>query len=133
VELRHHALSTAPAWGWQYQFALPGDLLRLLQVGETGATLPHEYEGGRVLANVSPLAVRYVADVDESLWDPALVDAMTWRMAMALAYPTTASAAVADRMAQEYARRLQRAKSIDGQENPPEDMGDDSVFLQVRG
>jgi hypothetical protein len=129
-------LASAPAFDWRYQFALPGDVLRILQVGHTGSTLPYETEGGRILCNTDQLPLRYVADVTEGNWDDLLVDVMVKRMECDLAYPITKSTSLRDSLLTEFMRPavgvLAKAKNVDAQENPPEDWGD-SPFLSVRG
>ncbi len=115
---------------WSTWFAMPGDLLRVLGIGD----LEHDeytFEGGRILANVSAITLRYVADVTEGSFDALLTDLMTARMAADLAYPITKSASVAQVKQAEYRDTLRTAKAVDGQENPPEDFAA-SPFIQAR-
>lgn len=116
---------------WTYHFAKPGDLLRLLDVGTYGQD-EYTFEGNRILTNEPSLIIRYVAEVTEGAFDSLLTDLMVARMAADMAYPITKSASVAQVKQAEYERALKLAKAIDGQENPPEQLGD-SPFLQVRG
>jgi hypothetical protein len=55
---------------------------------------------------------------------------------MDLAYPITKSTSLRDSLKQEFYAKgvgiFARAKTVDGQENPPEDWND-SPFLNVRG
>lgn len=125
-------LVAAPAFSWRYQFSMPGDWLRTMQVGEDGCQLDYQFESNRILANTDTLPLIYVADVTEGNWDSKLVQVMTLRMEQDLAYPITKSTSLAEAKAAQYERALKQAKSIDGQENPPEDWND-SPFVQVRG
>ena len=125
-------LAAPPAFSWRFQFTLPGELLRLMQVGYDGCQLDYQLEGGRILANTNSLPILYVADITEGLFDAKLVHVMTLRMEKDLAYPITKSTSLAEAKDAEYERALKRAKSIDGQETPPQDWGD-SPFTQVRG
>lgn len=125
-------LSSAPPFSWRYQHALPGDCLRLLQVGYDGHLQDYQLEGKRVLVNTDLLPVVYVADAEEGAWDSKLVQVMIARMEMDLAYPITKSTSLAEAKATAYQQALRNAKSIDGQENPPEEWND-SPFIQVRG
>jgi hypothetical protein len=124
-------VSTAPVFGWTSRFTLPGDCLRVIGVGNEQAPEDYRIEGREVLANTTTLRLVYVADKDAAEWDAGLVEVMTARMTAELAYPITKSATLADSKAQAYERLARRNRSIDGQENPPEDWGD-SPFLQVR-
>lgn len=124
-------LSEAPAFEWGYQFALPGDLLRILQVGYDGQPEDYIVENGRILARSNVLRLVYVADINEGGWDAALVRAMTKRMAAVLAYPITKSASLAQEKVSEAELAFKRAKAVDGQEEPPESW-DDSSLLAAR-
>lgn len=128
-------LAQAPVFpSWGRQFALPGDLLRVLTVGIDG-DIPYLLEGNRIFANVVSLPLRYVADVQESEWDSNLVALMVKRMEMDLAYPVTKSASLRSDLKEDFYRQgtgvLAVAKTVDGQENEPEDM-EQSVFLSAR-
>jgi len=128
--------TTAPAFDWSYQFARPSDWLRTIQVGYQGQELEYVIEGVRLLANTNVLPLVYVAEVTEGEWDSLLTQVMVKRMEMDLAYPITKSTSLRDSLKQEFYAAgvgvLAQAKTIDGQENPPESWND-SPFLQVRG
>jgi hypothetical protein len=126
------ALVGTPAGGeWSNWFATPGDLLRVLDVGQCGDD-DYAFEGNRILYNGSSLVLRYVADITEGNFDALLTDVLKKRMAWDMAYAITKSTSLMESKQAEYVRALREAKSIDGQENPPEEYGD-SPFLQVRG
>jgi hypothetical protein len=122
---------TAPG-GWGYVFNLPGDWLRTLNVGEEDG-VPEDYvmEGRKIFANSATLYLRYLANKSEGNWDAHLVDVLTKRMAADLAYPITKSASMVELREKKLAQAMQQAKSVDGQENPPEDWGD-SPLISVR-
>lgn len=129
--------TTVPAFGWTAQFIKPGDCLRVLGVGDEDYG-PDDYttEGSRILANTDALKLVYVARKDEGEWDANLVGLMTRRIQLDLAYPITKSTSLRDTLRQEYyaprAGALAMAKAADGQENPPELLGQ-STFIAVRG
>ncbi len=93
-------------------------------------------EGTRIMANTNQLPLKYVADVTEGEWDTLLTHVMIKRMEMDLAYPITKSTSLRDSLKQEFYAKgvgvLAQAKTVDGQENPPEEWND-SPFLTVRG
>lgn len=116
--------SAPPAFGFGFQFPLPGDLIRILSVGEDYEDIPYRIEGKRLLANQSVIRLRYIwRNEDESTWDPALVSLAEAVMSAKLAYAVTGSATLRDSLTQEAAYLLRQAKSIDGQEEPPEELG----------
>lgn len=110
-------MAQAPAFGYSRQFALPGDCIRLLDVGEEGETMTYRVERKRILYNGTILPVRYIADLDEGEWDDSMVYAMELRMAALFAYPITASSSLADALAARAKDALKEAKTIDGQED----------------
>lgn len=117
--------STAPAFDYTSQFAIPGDMLRILSVGEDGYQEDYQIEGNRILANTSALYLRYIyRNETESSWDALLVDAVTAEMSARLAYPLTKSATLQQTMVGLARAALQRARTVDGQDNPPETLGD---------
>lgn len=114
----------SPVFGYGYQFSLPGDLIRVLSVGEPRDDIDYRIEGSRLLANVDVIRLRYIfRNEDESTWDAALVDVAEMMMQSKLAYAVTGSASLRDSLAQEAALLLKQAKAVDGQEDPPEELG----------
>lgn len=114
-----------PAFEWSQQFTLPPDCLRILSIGEEGETPAYAIESGKILCDENPLNLRYVwRNTDVTTWDALLAEAMTAHMAMTCAYPITKSAAQQDEMIKLYRFKLQQARSVDGQEQPPEQFGD---------
>ncbi|WP_297196296.1 hypothetical protein [uncultured Pluralibacter sp.] len=116
--------TTAPAFDFSYSFPLPGDLIRILSVGRDYDDIPYRIEGNRLQANQNVIYLRYIwRNEDESSWDASLVNLAESMMAARLAYAVTGSASLRDSLNQEAEYRLRRAKAIDGQEDPPEELG----------
>lgn len=125
-------LADAPAFEWPYQFQLPGDCLRILSVGEEGETPAYTVEGRAILCDESLLKLRYLyRNEDVPSWDSMLVSAMEAYMAMTLAYPITKSQSTQETMAKLYEFKLRQARTVDGQEQPTETVGD-TPFLNAR-
>lgn len=122
----------APAFDFTHQFLLPPDWLKTLQVGRRYHQIRYRQEGRRLLANATelPLAYVYLND-NEGTWDDLLVEAMQLQMAAVLAYPVTASTSLRESFAAEAADVVRRAKAIDGQDEPPEEL-DGSPLLAAR-
>lgn len=117
-----------PAFDWSHSFALPGDWLRTLSAGTLNCPTDYAQEGRRLLANVAVLRLRYIARVPEAQWDSMLVHAVTVAMRHTLAYPITASTSLEEVIRQGLAGILQQARAVDGQENPPEMLGDELLY-----
>lgn len=124
--------TAAPAFGFSRTFLLPGDWLRTLQVGPDGQHVDYRNESGHILANATALPLRYIwRNENESTWDAMLVKAMELAMAAAMAYPITASTSQQELREQKLAAHLKRCRAVDGQEDPPEELGD-YPLLQAR-
>lgn len=118
-----------PAFDYAYAFALPGDWLRTLQVGEYGQEIDYKTESGTILAHVTALRLRYIwKNTEPASWDAMLVEAMTKAMASAIAYPITQSASLAQLKEQEYRDFMKQTRAVDGQDDPPEQLGDTRLF-----
>jgi hypothetical protein len=117
--------AVAPAFEWAYAFTLPGDCLRLLSIGERGEYPEFELEGRKILFDEAELKLRYVyKNEDIPSWDALLVQAAEAYMAMTCAYPITKSASMFEAMTRLWDLKLRQARTIDGLENPPEQLGD---------
>lgn len=116
--------STAPAFDFSNQFLLPSDWLRTLQVGEYGDEIEYKTEGRCILANTDVLPLRYIARVAEDKWDAALIDIVTHAMAARMAFPVTKSTSQQQIMEAKYQQEFAFARAVDGQDDPPETLGD---------
>lgn len=115
----------APAFGYSYKFTLPGDWLRTLSVGDYGNEIDYRIEGRNILADDSVLKLRYIFRNDqESTWDTMLIDAMTKTLSATMAYGITQSTSKEELEFKKLEMALKHARAVDGQEDPPETLGD---------
>jgi len=132
-------LSSTPAFGYDYQYALPSDWMRTISVhpgdrpmGQITDYVTESTEAeGRVLrTGYRDAYLRYVRKVeDPNVMDPAFREVLAWRLAMELAVPLAKSGALRDRMAAGFEDALAIAKSIDGQDDPPQALPDGSWVI----
>lgn len=121
--------ASAPVFGYSYQFQLPTDCLRVLEVGSGGAQIDYLIEGRQILTDAASIELRYVfLNTDENSWDEALVHLATLAMAARIAYAVTQSASMEQTRTQEFQMALREAKAIDGQEEPPQTLGDERLL-----
>ena len=121
--------AVAPSFGYQQSFELPADFLRVLEVGSAGVQIDYLVEGRSIQANTTVLELRYVFRNEvESTWDASLVSLMTLAMAAALAYPITQSSALQQSVEQKLELALRKARAVDGQEDPPQTLGDERLL-----
>lgn len=125
-------LVAPPPFDFSYQFALPGDWLRTLQVGEKGQSIAYRTERRNLLANVTALPLVYIfRNDDESSWSTNLIELAELQMAAKMAYAVTKSSTVRDSYRDEFARAFKVAKAIDGQDDPPEEF-EEGTLLESR-
>lgn len=114
-----------PAFDFTAQFTLPGDWLKTLQVGQDGFEVDYRTESGKIMASGTSLALRYIwRNTTESTWDAMLVEAMEHAMTAAMAYGITKSGTMADAAEKKLQAFMKRCRSTDGQDDPPETLGD---------
>jgi len=129
------ALSEAPAHGFTYQYQLPSDCLRLIEVVGAGGEPSDDYqiEGKRILTDAAaPIAIRYLRDVETlAEWDAAAREAFACRLAWKCGRRIAGSLYSEDHGEAEYLRAIQAAKGVDALENPPiEPM--ESAWIEAR-
>jgi len=117
--------SEIPAFGFSRSFLLPGDWLRTLKVGQDLDGADYRMESGRILADATVLPLRYIwRNENESTWDAMLVEAMELAMAARIAYPITQSTSQQELRERKLSDFMKRCRATDGQEDPPEELGD---------
>lgn len=121
--------ASAPVFGYQQSFELPADFLRVLEVSEGGVQIDYLVEGRTIQANTTVLELRYIfRNEAESTWDAQLIDLMTMKMVAVLAYPITQSTSERAERQEEFKQALKIAKAVDGQEDPPQTLGDERLL-----
>lgn len=114
-------LSASPAWGFDNQFQLPAEALRVLQVSKEKSTF--KIEGRRLLSDSDTVEILYIKDItDPNEFDPLLLDVFAARLASDVAYRLTASRTLASDLWEMYLAKLREARKIDAQEGTPEDL-----------
>ena len=100
------ALSTAPAFGYDYQYQLPTDCLRVLQLNsfeETEARPTFAVEQGMLLTDEDTAQILYTARIeDANLYDPLFIKALSIKLASDIVTPLTGSRAQAGELMQEF-------------------------------
>lgn len=118
-------LSTVPAFDYAYQYQMPADWLRTLQIGDRRCALDYVIEGKQILTDAKSLPLVYIwRNEIEASWDDTLVELMTAKMTSVLAYPITQSASMEQVKETEFQQLFKQAKAVNGQENQPETLGD---------
>lgn len=120
---------------WDYGYAVPEDVIRLLNVNDLvngedfvlerrnsleSNNIPHR----EILCNVgSTINVKYVGFVDINTWDkyidPLWVDCLTIHIALKLSEMFIKTSSITNSLNEEFILALSKAKSIDAQEGSP--------------
>lgn len=135
VSLVRHAV--APVFGWDFQYILPTDMLRLIEFagdamswvdGSGGWSDIFMIESGMLLTNSTSAFIRYVwANYLPGTYDPLFVAALTARLASEIAQPLTSNEALQTRMWNTYQAKLAEAEQIDGQQQTPQSLHNDEL------
>ena len=106
-----------PENAYSYQYALPADCLRVLQLNDDD-TLAWVVEGGKLLTDESSAIIKYIAQItDTTAWAPLFIEAMAYKLAALGAYPLAKKLELADRYEKKYVYAIQRAKAVNLAEN----------------
>ena len=136
------ALASAPAWGYTYQFQLPSDCLRVLQVGEyypapdlsnliSGGGQEYQIEGRVILSNdAGPVKLRYLSRVtDPAQFDPTFDDAFASLIAFTVAEALSQSGGKKEAALRDYNMALRDAITSSAIESPPESLADNAWIV----
>lgn len=130
-------LSSTPAFGWDSEYQLPVDCLRVLHPSRREYELddyPFVIEGRKILRNStdSPLNVKYIARItDVSFFSPQFSEALSLRLAADFGYALVQNRGVAEYFMSLYEQFMARARSSDAQEGTPEDTRAD-IWIDAR-
>lgn len=136
------ALSDAPAFGYNYQYALPSDYLGLDMVDDRfPVTVMDNYintetnewvlEGNLILANIdAPLKLRYKAQItDPTMWDTNFREALACRIAAEVCEDLTQSNQKRELAWKEYDEAIRKAIKSNAIERSPVMLNDDQWMI----
>lgn len=136
------ALTSTPDWGYTYEYQVPSDLLRILQVNDVyngpsfedyrnQSVAEYALEGNKILTDfAAPLRIRYVARItDTAQWDSTFVEAFACRLAVEMAEDLTQSNTKRELAQREYDQSLLMAIKAGGLETPPQALPDNTWVL----
>lgn len=132
------ALSTAPAFGYDYAFGLPSDYLRTISVhpaDSNASVIEYKLESVVVSSTPTPalltsattVYLRYVAKVtDVSIMDPLFRDCFEWQLGEHFALAIKQNTQHAEYCRRMFAQTLGRARSTNAIEDWPEEFPEGS-------
>ena len=130
--------TTTPAWGFSFQYDLPGDCLRLLRILDYESN--HKVEGRSILSNNSSMKILYISRItDPNQYDENLREALSAAIAADIAYAITSNNTVQQNMIALYQEKIRDARFVDStegynttQEDGMADVIDANTFLNSR-
>lgn len=139
------ALGTTPAWGYKYEYQLPADYLRIVQINDIwlfptvrdssqDITAFYAIEGRKILTDLgTPLKIRYIRDMtaDPSQWDASFISVAAFREAIETCVSLTGSIEKLQMMQKGYASELRMARRVGALEVPAEVVADGS-WIDIR-
>lgn len=136
------SLSTAPAFGYDYQFTIPGSMLRIISIADyyvgldlsdykTSIDAPFSIEGRKILCSImTPLPVIYVKRItDVTQMTPNFIMAFAAKLAMVLAEPLTQSDSKYAKAERAYTKEIATAIRTNAIEMPPQKLPDDEWLM----
>ena len=132
--------SDEPSWGFAYQYSLAGDVVRVLQVGETypppelsdyitADNALYRIEGRKIVTNLgAPLKVKWLVNSNAiGEWDSSFCQILAADLAEHLA-PRTAGEAITQRIRSARMEAWAEALATNAIEDPSEALADDSFM-----
>jgi hypothetical protein len=105
-----------PAFEYSFQYALPSDCLRVLQMQEKD--MIYKIEGRKLLTDEGSAKIMYISRVtDPNEFDAMFVEALSARLAAELSIPLAESSTLYQNMMEIYRIKITDARSVDGQES----------------
>ena len=124
--------SVTPAFGWDKQYIIPSDVLRVLYMHDIRDLHQFVREGNLLLTNNSDAKIVYIKQItDTSLFSPRFAETLALRIAWDLAYALVQSTQLAGQMEAAYQRFLSASRSFNAQEGREDNLTDD-LFINSR-
>lgn len=132
-------LTATPDFGYDFQYQLPGELIRLLRLNGRDiqdVTDLYDIEGRKLLTNATSAKIQYIGyTADTTIYDSLFVEALAMKLAGKLATIIRQDEALGQALKQEYLQvTLPRARKVDGNERnkAPYDPREKSRLLNAR-
>lgn len=110
-------LAETPEYEFDYQYQLPTNLLRLLEINEVDiGSVNHKVEGRKLLLDESSVKIKYIKrETDIAKYTPGFITSLAARLAAELAFSYTASSTASKGYYDVYLQKLNEAIQVDSQ------------------
>lgn len=123
-------LTSTPTFGYDYEFQLPPDCLRVLDIND-GSYLITDYkvENRKILCDYTDIYIKYIGRVtDPTQFTSQFIFVLSSRIQAELAYPITNNKSSSEMSYNLYQQRLQLAKQADAQESDSTNVIDQDLW-----
>jgi len=125
------AETTAPEFGYSYQYPLPSDCLKVLSVN--GETIGWEVEGGKLLTDESAIKIKFLQQItDPNAFDASFVNGLAKRLARDIAYGITKNKGVKERAEKDYEEAESEGFLTGSQESSLDDANESDALIWIR-
>lgn len=123
-------LSTKPEFGYNNQFQLPDDLIRIINAN----TEEYSVETDKLLSDRQTLNLVYVFDnKNEETYDSLFIECLILYLASKITKAVTGSQGTADSYYMQCQELIKQAKAVQAQEVPSQQFFKDSDYSLIRG
>lgn len=114
-------LAGAPLWGFDKQFQLPADCLRVVETEyDEYEGFEYRIEGGILLCNEASIKIEYISkNVTEAQFSPKFIEALGWKLAQELSYSLVQSIELMSTIEAKAKLEFANARLMDAQEGSP--------------
>ena len=131
VELEDNGNTSHAHPTFTYEIDLPADCLRVWQLEHADEKYEVMYEG-KLSCDLDTVKVKYIRSVtDPSKFSPAFAEALALKLAEDMCFAITQNNSLKGTFLSQMELYLPRVRSVDGQENPGDDLMQD-VFINAR-
>jgi hypothetical protein len=112
-------LATTPTFGYIYEYQLPGDCLRVIEVNDgTNLITDFKIEGRKLLTDNTEVNIKYIGNItDPNQYTSQFMFVFATYLASIIAYPITNKPELLKTLLDVYTAKLQTCKEIDAQES----------------
>jgi len=108
-------LSTTPAFEYSYEYSLPDDCIRVMNLYDSSEKFV--IEGRKLLTDETTVNLRYIYDVTiEAYFDPLFVEVFALALAYRLSYNISGNSTVTQEIKLQLDEQMRIAKMVDGTE-----------------
>ncbi len=126
-------LTTNPEYGYSFQYQLPPDLIKLIEINNNPIrNIRFKRESDRLLVDEGTVSILYVKrEPNLQLWGPHLTTAVSLKLTAELVVSLTGSASLLQFYTREYEQWLRKALSVDNQQASVDLLTSD-ILIDVR-